>query len=147
MAQVVHEKNFYSSCVNDHRPKSRNDHDIEYSYILINNKVICLHLPTFHCFLAQMSRRLIGELIVYPCSGVFKHLLLRNNMANQNRILYGASLGRGNECLFAASGLGQMTKMATAPICGKTLQKSSSPESVDRFPRNLVCSIWDSCPS
>ena len=29
----------------------------------------------------------------------------------------------------------------------KTLQKSSSPEPLDRFPRNLVCSIGDSCPS
>ena len=28
-----------------------------------------------------------------------------------------------------------------------TLQKSSSPEQADRFPRNLVCSIGDSSPS
>ena len=33
----------------------------------------------------------------------FKHLLLRNRLANQNQILCGASLGRGNESLFAAS--------------------------------------------
>ena len=55
--------------------------------------------------------RLIGELIVYPWSVVvvrplfimLKHLL-RNHMADQSQILYGASLGRGNESLFAASG-------------------------------------------
>ena len=48
-----------------------------------------------------------GELIVYPCSGVrpssvhnFKHLLLRNRLANQSQILCGASLGRGNESLY-----------------------------------------------
>ena len=72
-------------------------------------------------FLAHLSRRLIGELIVYPWSGVrrrpssyvvrrpssstmLKHLLLRNRLANQSQILFGASLGRGNEILFAASG-------------------------------------------
>ena len=67
-----------------------------------------------YCFLAHLSQRLIGELIVYPWSGVrpagvcpthnFKHLLLRNCLANQSQILCGASLGRGNESLFAASG-------------------------------------------
>ena len=52
-----------------------------------------------------------GELIVYPCSGVrcrcrrlsstmFKHLLRRNRLANQSQIVYGASLGRGNESLY-----------------------------------------------
>ena len=74
-------------------------------------------------FLAHLSRRLIGELIVYPWSGVrrrpssvrrpsvvrpsstiLKHLLLRNRLADQSQILCGASLGSGNEILFAASG-------------------------------------------
>ena len=70
-------------------------------------------------FLAHLSRRLIGELIVYPWSGVcrqssssirpssskmLKHFLLRNRLADQNQILCGASLGRGKESLFAASG-------------------------------------------
>ena len=68
-------------------------------------------------FLAHLSQRLTGELIVYPWSGVrrcpsvvrpsftmLKHLLLRNRLANQSQILCGASLGRGNEILFAASG-------------------------------------------
>ena len=58
-----------------------------------------------------------GELIVYPLSrrpavcrpsvvivNNFKHLLLRNRWADQNQILCGASLGRGNDILFAASG-------------------------------------------
>ena len=52
-----------------------------------------------------------GELIVYPSSrrpssvvvNNFKHLLLQNRLANQSQILCGASLGRGNESLFAAS--------------------------------------------
>ena len=35
---------------------------------------------------------------------MLKHLLLRNRLADQSQILCGASLGRGNEFLFAASG-------------------------------------------
>ena len=45
------------------------------------------------------------------------------------------------------NGPGHMTKMAAMPIYGKNLKKSSSPEPAGRFPGNLVCSIWDSCPS
>ena len=69
-------------------------------------------------FLAHLSRRLIGELIVYQWSGVcrpsvvrpsasftmLKDLLLRNRWSDRSQILCGASLGRGNEILFAASG-------------------------------------------
>ena len=63
-------------------------------------------------FLAHLSQRLMGELIVYTCSGVrpyvvvhnFKHLLLQNPLLYQSQILCGASLGRGNESLFATSG-------------------------------------------
>ena len=73
-------------------------------------------LNQVNSFLAHLSRRLIGELIVYPWSGVrrrssasvvvhmLNHLLLRNCLVNQSQILCGASLGRGNEILFAASG-------------------------------------------
>ena len=43
------------------------------------------------------------------------------------------------------NGPGHMTKMAAMPIYGKNLKKSPEPEG--RFPRNLVCSIGDSCPS
>ena len=65
--------------------------------------------------LAHLSQRLIGELIGYSWSGVrpsasasastmLKDLLLQNLFANQSQILCGASLGRGNDILFAASG-------------------------------------------
>ena len=105
--------------------------------------------PSSRPFLAHLSRRLTSELIGYPWSGVrpssvhlsvhiFKHLLLQNHLGNQSQILYGASLGRGNESLFAASG--HMTKMAATPIYVKILQKSS-PELAGRFPRNLLLPI------
>ena len=37
--------------------------------------------------------------------------------------------------------LGHMTNMVAMPIYGKNLKKSSSPEPIDRWPCNLVCSI------
>ena len=45
----------------------------------------------------------------------FKHLLLRNRLANQNQISCESSLGRGH--------LGQLTKMATMPTYGKNPSK------------------------
>ena len=79
-----------------------------------------------------------------PSVHIFKHLLLRNRLANQNQILCGASWVGGTKV--CSQHPGHMTKMATTPIYGKTLQKSS-PEPADRFPRNLVFSIGDSCLS
>ena len=85
-------------------------------------------------FLAHLSQRLIGELIVYPWSGVrrpsvrrrpsstmLRHLLLRNRSADQSQILCGASLGRGTE--FCSQHVGHMTKMADTPIYGKNPSK------------------------
>ena len=37
--------------------------------------------------------------------------------------------------------LGYMTNMAAMPIYGKNLKKSSSPEAINWWPWNLVCSI------
>ena len=42
--------------------------------------------------------------------------------------------------------LGHMTKMATTPIYGKNIQKSSTPEPAGRFSQNLVCSIRELYP-
>ena len=39
-----------------------------------------------------------------PLFTMLKDLLLQNRLANQSQILFGASLGRGNESLFAAYG-------------------------------------------
>ena len=40
-----------------------------------------------------------------------------------------------------------MTNMAAMPIYGKNLKKSSSPEPIDRWPWNLVCSIVYGSPT
>ena len=70
----------------------------------------------FNAFLAHLSRRLKGELIVYPWIGrpfvrplvrpsvsasvnIFKLEYLRNQWANRNQNLSEASLGWGIDCI------------------------------------------------
>ena len=97
-----------------------------------------------------------GELIVYPCSGVCRSSVRRpftisNIFSSETAWPIKAKFyveppweGGTKVCI---NGPGHMTKMAALPIYGKNLKKSSSPEPAGRFPRNLVCSIGDSCPS
>ena len=109
--------------------------------------------------LDHLSRRLIGELIGYSRSGVrrrrpsvrpssftmLKHLL-RNPRPIKAKLYVEPSLVGGTKV--CSRHLGHMTKMAPTPIYDKKkLQKSSSPEPAGQFPRNLVCSIGDCCPS
>ena len=54
-------------------------------------------------------------------------------------------MGRGKKV--CSRYLGHMTKMAATPKYVKLLQKSSSPEPIGGFTRNLVCTIWDSSQS
>ena len=105
--------------------------------------------------LAHLSRRLIGELIVYPCSGVrrcccccppFSNVFSSETSWPIKAKFYVEPPWEGGKKV-CINGPGHMTKMAAMPIYGKNLKKSSSPELVGRFPRNLVCSIGDSCPS
>ena len=88
---------------------------LSHRYHLDQSIFIFMGIRIDFSFLAHLSRRLIGELIVYPWSGVrrpsvrrrlstmLKHLL-RNRLVDQSQILCGASLGKGNDILFAASG-------------------------------------------
>ena len=76
-------------------------------------------------FLAHLSRRLIGELILKythaPGSvGInnFKHLF-QNRFPDQSQILCGASLGRGGGSLFAAFGSHGQDGGHAKPIHGK----------------------------
>ena len=103
-------------------------------------------------FLAHLSRRLIGELIVYPCSGVRRCRLcppFSNVFSSKTAWPIKAKFyveppweGGTKVCINCP---GHMTKMAAMPIYGKNLKKSSSPEPAGQFPPNLVCSIGDSC--
>ena len=97
-----------------------------------------------------------GELIVYQCSGVRRRPSVRpstisNIFSFETAWPIKAKFyveppweGGTKVCI---NGPGRMTKMAAMPIYGKNLKKSSSPEPAVWFPRNLVCSIGDSCLS
>ena len=86
------------------------------------------HIGTYQ-FLAHLSRRLQGELIVYqwlrrPASvvrplsvNIVKHLLLYNHCANWTQISNKDFLGWGNKV--CSNGSGHMTKMAVTSIYSK----------------------------
>ena len=92
------------------------------------------------------------ELKSWHFSDQFRHLLLLNRFSNQLEAKFCEKPpwvgGGGGKSLFVVSGSHDQGHMATKPACiyGKNLSKSS-PEPVDRFPRDLVCSIRDSGPS
>ena len=86
--------------------------------LLIHKNIYCgcsLELPgrgdsehPQHRFLAHLSRRLKGELIVYrsirrllvsASVNIFQLEYLRNQLANRNQILSEASLGWGIDCI------------------------------------------------
>ena len=98
-------------------------------------------------FLAHLSRRLIGELIVYPWSGVRRRpsVVRRSQCSNifsettwQIKAKFYVEPPWVGGRKFCSRHLGHMTKMAATPIYGKNHSKSSAPEPADRFPRNLV---------
>ena len=117
---------------------------------------VSVHITHNIMLLAHLKRRLIGELIVYPCSGVRRRRCRRrppfsNVLSSETAWPIKAKLyveppweGGTKVCI---NGPGHMTKLAVMSIYGKNLKKSHSPEPEGRFPRNLLCSIADSCPS
>ena len=116
---------------------------------LVKNCLIHFRLVSF---LAHLSRRLIGELIVYPWSSVLRRRPQCSNIffsetAWPIKAKFYVQPPWVGGTKFCARHLGHMTKMAATSIYGKNPSKSSSPKPAGRFPRNLVCSIWDSSPS
>ena len=85
--------------------------------------------------LAHLSQRLIGELIVYPCSGIRRHFCrppFSNIFSSETTLpikakFYVEPPWEGGMKVYI-NGQGHMTKMAAMPIYGKNLKKSSSPE-------------------
>ena len=111
-------------------------------------------------FFSSPEPKAHGELIVYPWSGV-RPSSVRPSIVRHRRPQFQTSsslklLGRSKPKFYVelpwvggtkvcSRHLGHVTKMAATPIYGKTLQKSSSLEPAGRLPRNLVCSIGDTC--
>ena len=116
---------------------------------IVLNKALITHLICH--FLAHLSKRLICELIVYPwsvvrrsqCSDIFSSetaLPIEAKFYVEPPWVWGTKV--------CSRHLGHMTKMAARPIYGKKPSKlKPSPEPVDRFSRNFICSIGDSCSS
>ena len=112
--------------------------------------------PSWHIFSSPEPLGSQGELIVYPCSGIRLSSVIRRPSTISN--IFSSETAWPIKAKFyveppweggtkvCINGPGHMTKMAAMPIYGKNLKKSS-PEPAGRFPRNLVCSIGDSCPS
>ena len=91
-------------------------------------------------FLAHLSRRLKGELIVYPCSGVrgrcrppFSNVFSSETAWPIKAKFYVEPPWEGGTKV-CINGPGHMTKMAAMPIYGKNLKKPSSPEPAGGFP-------------
>ena len=109
-------------------------------------------------FLAHLSRRLTGELIGYPWIRRLSVVVVRRRRPFTFSNVFSSETAWPIKAKFyveppweggmkvCINGPGHMTKMAAMPIYGKNLKKST-PEPAGRFPRNLVCSIGDSCPS
>ena len=84
-------------------------------------------------FLAHLSRRLIGELIVYQWSGV-RLLSVRRRPSQCSKIFFSETVGPIEAkfyveppwvggTIFCSRHLGHMTKMAATPIYGKNPSK------------------------
>ena len=84
--------------------------------------------------LAHPSQRLIGELIVYPCSGVRRRCPPFSNVFSSEtawpiKAKFYVEPPCEEETKVYINGADHMTKMAAKSIYGKNLKKSSSPES------------------
>ena len=90
----------------------------------------------FCCFLAHLSQRLIGELIVYSCSGVRPSVVHRRRTSSStiSNIFFSETAGPIKAkfyveppwvggTIFCSLHLGHMTKMAATPIYGKNPSK------------------------
>ena len=104
-------------------------------------------------FLAHLSRRLMGELIVYPslrrASSVRPQFQTSSPLkplgqSNSNFIW---RLLRTREHKFVQMVLVTWPRWPLRPYLVKTLSKSSTQEPKSRWPRDLVCSIRDVGPT
>ena len=96
------------------------------------SKIYGTFFHDFSMFLAHLSRRLIGELIVYQCSGVRRRRT--SSSSTISKIFFSETAGPIKAkfyveppwvggTIFCSRHLGHMTKMAATPIYGKNPSK------------------------
>ena len=130
------------------------------SLMIVSRKMIKERIQ-IGILLAHLSRRLIGELIVYQWSGVRRPSVVRPFVVRRpqcSKIFFSKTAGLikakfyveppwVGETIFCSRHLGHMTKMAATPIYVKNPSKIFFSRTGGPFSRNLVCSIGDSSPS
>ena len=110
----------------------------------LNVKLSKSKLTAFCIFLAHLSRRLIGELIVYrssrrpsvrPSVHIFKHEYLCNQLADWNEVLSEASLGGGGKASvsFDPDRIRTLVSMATDSSHRVIMGKTASSRFLERF--------------
>ena len=124
------------------------DLDPFYAKVKFGHIGFCKGKSENYLFLAHLSRRLRGSLQYRQASSSvrrtssvhnFKQLLLWNYLANCNQISYTAPRAFRNEKLYKWSGSHDQH--------GENFKKSSSPEPIDRWSWNLICSIVYGSPT
>ena len=94
-------------------------------------------------FLAQLSRRLIGEFIVYPWSGVRPSVRPSVRRRSQYLNIFFSETA----CPIKAKFYVEPPWVGRTKFCSRHVGHMTKIAATGRFPRNLVCSIWESCPS
>ena len=116
--------------------------------------VICRFFWNSSGVLTRLSRRLIGELILYPFTGVRPSIRCRPSIRRpqcssiffpETIWPFKANFGVVPPWVGGTNGysryLGHITKMAATPIYGKNTSTISFPEQENQFPQNFICSI------
>ena len=134
--------NSFDFCSDDHSCRLSRAH-IGDGKAVVKSSVTCDHFSRrssgFHFLLAHLSRRLIGELIVYQWSGVRRPSVVRPSSVRRRRpqcskIFFSETAGLIEAkfyvespwvggTIFCSRHLGHMTKMAATPIYGKNPSK------------------------
>ena len=130
--------------------QNQKSYDLETSHLALGTQALqslykwwlWVDLDPFYLLSRLSPQRLIGELIVYPCSGVRRRCCCRrppfsNVFSSENALPI-------KWMKVYINGQGHMTKMAAMPIYGKNLKNYSSPEPEVLWSWKLACIIGDS---
>ena len=113
--------------------------DLESWYAALGTQVLPnLFWDDLNLFYGKVKFWSLCHPYVCMCVNIFKHLFLRNHWANQKSKFH-TEPRWDRKMKICSTGPGHMTKIATIPIYGKSLKKSS-PEPKGWWPLSLVYS-------